>query len=502
MAIRFYNTLQRAQEPFEPLRPGRVGIYACGPTVYQLPHIGNYRTFLFNDLLHRWLEWKGFEVRMVMNVTDVDDRIIDLAAERGVSIGEYTAPHADGFFAELDTLGARDADAYPRATDHIPDMVALVEKLVERGHAYVADGSVYYDIGSFEGYGKLSRIPLDDVRVGERVASDSYEKQDARDFALWKAAKDSDRAVGAAWPSPWGEGRPGWHLECSAMSMAELGTTLDIHTGGEDLVFPHHEDEIAQSEGATGQPFVRTWMHAKHLLLDTEKMSKSVGNVVGLADVLEAGFHPAAIRYLLLSAHYRNELSFSYDGLSDASAALRRALDFRDRLRGLAGDASGDEIAAPLAPTTDEERTGFLSLGDADAEDLAGAAAAFIRDFEAALEDDLNTPAALGALFTFVRRANAELDRGRQEGAAAGLAALAAFDQVFGVFELADRGAGVDPDVAAWADERLEARQRARAQRDWAAADAIREELAAAGLVVEDTPQGPRWKPTGAVPAG
>jgi len=528
MAIRFHNTLKRATEAFEPLRAGEVGIYACGPTVYQLPHIGNYRTFLFNDLLHRWLAWKGFRVRMIMNVTDVDDRIIDLAAERGVPIGEYTAPHADAFFEELETLGARPAHAYPRATDHIDAMVSLVERLVERGHAYQADGSVYYDIGSFEGYGKLSRIPLDDVRTGERVSSDRYEKQDARDFALWKAARDVDRQVGAAWPSPWGEGRPGWHLECSAMSMAELGPTLDIHTGGEDLVFPHHEDEIAQSEGATGQPFVRTWLHARHLLLDTEKMSKSLGNVVGLRDVLDEGFEPAAIRYLLLSAHYRSELSFSYAALRDASAALRRVRDFRDRLREAAGEGEV-RIAGPRRPAGAAEahevpdtaggvpgNDGAGSGGSASRTESGGLerlADRFLEAFEDALEDDLNTPAALGALFLFVRRANTALDAAVGEGGGAGgvsaetsgarsaLAALEAFDDVFGVIELADRTAGVDSGLAAWADERVAARQKAREERDWAAADAIRDELADAGIVVEDTPQGPRWKTTGAAPA-
>ena len=581
MAIHFYDTLARAQKPFEPLRGPAVGIYGCGPTVYQLPHIGNYRTFLFNDLLHRWLAWKGFEVRMVMNLTDVDDRIIDLAAERGVGIGEYVAPYVDGFFAELETLGVRPAHAYPRATEHITDMVALVEKLVERGHAYEVDGSVYYDIGSFEAYGRLSRIPLDEVRTGERVASDSYEKQDARDFALWKAARDIDREVGAAWPSPWGEGRPGWHLECSAMSMAELGPTLDIHTGGEDLVFPHHEDEIAQSEGATGETFARTWLHAKHLLLDTEKMSKSVGNVVGLADVLEQGFVPAAVRYLLLSAHYRSELSFSYGALRDASGALRRLVDFRDRLRTLAGE---DEArpTSPLRPAgVSAEARGGGAVADGGGRDgkgssgeipdgggrdgqgldgtaradqrrdgvtgtpsprsLEGLARRFLEAFEDALEDDLNTPAALGALFLFVRRTNVAMDEavgGRDEppaptpaargvsaeasagarsaetsagargvsaetsaGARSALAALAAFDEVFGVLSLADRDAGVDAELAAWADERVAARQRARAERDWAAADAIRDELAEAGIVIEDTPQGPRWKAPGSAAA-
>ncbi|MFO7262487.1 MAG: class I tRNA ligase family protein, partial [bacterium] len=248
MALRFYNTLTRSLEEFQPLVPGRVGMYGCGPTVYQLPHIGNYRTFVFYDVLHRYLEWKGYQVRFVMNLTDVDDRIIERALDAGVSIDEFTAPYIRGFLEDLDTLGIRRADAYPRATGHIPEMIRLVERLLERGHAYVVDGDVYFDISSFADYGKLSRVDLSAVRRGERVASDRYEKEDIRDFALWKAAKPEDRRVGAVWPAPWGEGRPGWHLECSAMSMAELGETFDIHAGGEDLIFPHHEDEIAQSE--------------------------------------------------------------------------------------------------------------------------------------------------------------------------------------------------------------------------------------------------------------
>ncbi|HUH13999.1 MAG TPA: cysteine--tRNA ligase, partial [Longimicrobiales bacterium] len=294
MALRFYNTLTRLLEPFEPLVAGKVGVYACGPTVYQLPHIGNYRTFLFTDVLHRYLEWRGYDVRFVMNLTDVDDRIIERALEGETTIEAFTAPFIEGFRSELETLGARAADAYPRATEHTREMAHLVARLLERGHAYQVDGSIYYDISSFPSYGRLSRVDLDQVRKGERVAADRYDKQDVRDFALWKAAKEEDRRVGAAWPTPWGEGRPGWHLECSAMSMKELGESFDIHAGGEDLVFPHHEDEIAQSEGATGKPFARYWLHAKHLLLQTEKMSKSQGNVVGLADVLARGYGPAA----------------------------------------------------------------------------------------------------------------------------------------------------------------------------------------------------------------
>ncbi len=472
MALRFYNTLTRALDDFHPLAPGHVGMYACGPTVYQLPHIGNYRTFVFYDILHRYLEWKGFQVRFIMNLTDVDDRIIERALDAGTSIDEFTAPFIRGFLEDLDTLGIRRADAYPRATGHIPEMVDLVERLLQRGHAYVSDGDVYFDISSFQDYGKLSRVDLSAVRRGERVASDRYEKEDVRDFALWKAAKPEDRRVGAVWPAPWGEGRPGWHLECSAMSMAELGETFDIHAGGEDLIFPHHEDEIAQSEAATGKPFARYWLHSRFLLLDAEKMSKSLGNVVTLRTLMEQGYEPAAIRFQLLSAHYRKELDFTLDGLKEARAAIRRLLDFDDR----------------LAATTVRD--------DAPASPLPDLAAAALADFERGLDDDLNVPAALAALFTFVRRANAALDEIEALPPAdldAARAALARMDDVLGVLAIA-RHPAPDAEFAAWVESRLAAREEARARRDFATADAIRQELAGAGVVVEDTPRGPRWK--------
>ncbi|HUP41872.1 MAG TPA: cysteine--tRNA ligase, partial [Thermoanaerobaculia bacterium] len=342
----FHDTLERRPVHFRPLEEGRAGLYTCGPTVYNHAHIGNLRTFLFEDLLRRALRHLGYRVTQVMNLTDVDDKIIAGAVAAGVGLEEFTAPYVESFFRDLDTLHVERAEHYPRATEHVPEMIALVERLVERGHAYVTDdGSVFYDISSFPDYGKLSRIPLDEVRTGERVADDNYEKGDARDFALWKATKPVDAEVGAVWEGPVIDGkarpgRPGWHLECSAMSMSRLGETFDLHAGGEDLVFPHHEDEIAQSEGATGKPFVRCWLHARHLMMDTEKMSKSLGNVVGLKDVLERGYTPAVVRYLLISAHYRKELTFSWDALDDARAALRRLADFQDRLLETpAGDA-------------------------------------------------------------------------------------------------------------------------------------------------------------------
>ncbi len=480
MPLRLYNTLTRATQEFQPIVPGQVGIYGCGPTVYQLPHVGNYRSFVVYDLLHRYLEWKGFRVKFVMNLTDVDDRTINAASAAGVQLPDITEPLATGFFDDLRSLGVREADVFPRATRHIPQMLELIQQLVQRGHAYVSDaGDVYFDISSFPGYGKLSRIDLAATREGAGLelrerATDEPGKKDPRDFAVWKAAKPSDRQVGAVWPAPWGEGRPGWHIECSAMSMAELGDSFDIHLGGEDLIFPHHEDEIAQSEAATGKPFARFWLHVKFLLVKGgEKMSKSLGNVVRLADLLERAFTPATIRYLLLSAHYRNELTFAFEGLQDAQAAVRRLLDFETRLE-----------SAPTAP-------------DAPISQLPEIAGRALAAFEAALDDDLNTPGALAALFGFVRETNAELDRARtvtpgelQEARKT----LARMDDVFGVLALAHAAAGVDEQLARWVEERIAARQAARKARDFAAADALRAELTAAGIVVEDTPQGPRWK--------
>ena len=480
MSLRFYNTLTRKVEDFAPLDGNRIGIYACGPTVYRPPHVGNFRTFVFNDLLHRYLEWKGFDVRFVTNLTDVEDKIIDAAYEAKVDIGQITAPTIEAFVADLNTLAITPADAYPRATKKIDSMIRIIGQLIERGHAYVKDGSVYFAIASFPGYGKLARIDVQDVRSGaglsdrERggVDADEYEKEDARDFALWKAAKESDRAAGAVWSTPWGEGRPGWHIECSAMSMDELGETFDIHTGGEDLIFPHHEDEIAQSEGATGKPFVRYWLHVKHLLVNGEKMSKSKRNDYKLNELIDRGYSAAAIRYALMSAHYRKELNFTFEGLDDAQAALRRLVDFSDRLHAT--------------------RSGTASS------DLGAISKSAITEFESALDDDLNTPEAYAALFNFVREVNAELDRFgtvTQQDLDTAIATLARMDQVLGFIELARAQArDVDQDLAKWVEAKIAERQAARARRDFAAADAVRAELTNAGIVIEDTPQGPRWK--------
>ncbi|HET7621170.1 MAG TPA: cysteine--tRNA ligase [Gemmatimonadaceae bacterium] len=488
-AFSLYNTLTRRVEPFAPAEGDVVRMYTCGPTVYNPAHLGNFRTFLFEDLLRRVLRLRGWNVQQVMNLTDVDDKIITRAAQRGVMISEITEPMTEVFQHDREYLRIEPAEIYPKATDHIPEMIALVEALVERGLAYQADdGSVYFAIARFPEYGKLSRLDQREIQPGARVAADDYNKEDVRDFALWKAAKPEDERVGAAWDSPWGRGRPGWHLECSAMARRYLGDTLDIHAGGVDLVFPHHEDEIAQSEGATGKPFARFWAHGEFLLTDGAKMAKRVGNVATVADLREQGISAAALRHFMFNTHYRKQLNLTPEALEASREAVRRVGDFAERLEGAMGGTPA----------------------------LAAAADELERDAKAALFTDLNAPGAIGALFTFIRRANAELDAGGTDVEALERA-REVFDIVNGVLDIVperalsgavaaeslaqaagERGGDALPaglqEEAARIQHRLDERRAARARRDFAAADAIRDELAAEGVVIEDTPQGTRWK--------
>ncbi|HEX8392639.1 MAG TPA: cysteine--tRNA ligase [Longimicrobium sp.] len=478
MPLTFYNTLTRREEEFVPLVEGKVGLYTCGPTVYAPPHIGNMRTFFFTDVVRRYLEYRGYEVRFVMNLTDVDDKTIRGALREGVSLNEYTEPFIDNLYWNLDTLGIRRATVHPRATHYVPQMIDIIRRLQERGLAYESEGSVYYDISEFPNYGALSKVDVSAGRRGERVAADEYDKDDVRDFVLWKGVKPEDEQVGAVWDTPWGRGRPGWHIECSAMSMQELGETFDIHCGGVDLVFPHHEDEIAQSEGATGRTFVRYWLHGEFLLLEGDKMAKSTGNIFNLQDLMDRGVKPSAIRYLFLTAHYRSKLNFTFEGLGAAAEAVRRVRDTRDRLRDHPAARDPDPMDAP-------------SLHLAADDSLAA--------FAAAMDQDLNSSVALAALHELVGRVNARLHElaGRPIGQAEQAAALRAFERIDGVFGfvmLADRENVVDDDLAGWVEERIEARQAARKARDFAQADAIRDEIAARGVVIEDTAQGPRWK--------
>ena len=463
--IRFLNTLSRKVEAFAPLEPGHVRMYTCGPTVYNFVHIGNLRTFLFEDVLRRTLAAFGYRVTQVMNLTDIDDKTIKGAAAAGVSLREFTDRYVEAFFADIDTLGIQRAEHYPRATDFIAQQVELVRKLTERGHTYVQDGSTYFRIATFPGYGKLSGLDFDQVRAGARVDADEYEKEDVRDFVLWKAAKPGE----PAWETALGSGRPGWHLECSAMGMALLGESFDIHTGAVDNIFPHHENEIAQSEGATGKPFVRTWLHAEHLVVEGQKMAKSAGNFFTLRDLLEKGYDPLAIRYLLISVPYRQKLNFTFDGLHAAAAGVERVANTLRR----------------LAHTPPAAGPGGLPAAALDE---------FLEEFDGGLADDLNTARALAAVHTLLTRVNQALDGG---GIAGGVRSRldAAFARVGAALGIVPQGADV-----ATADAGVEAliaeRNAARKGRDFARADAIRRELTERGIALEDTPHGTVWHRT------
>jgi cysteinyl-tRNA synthetase len=462
MTIRLQDTLTGEARPLAPLEPGHVRVYSCGPTVYGPAHIGNFRSFLFADLLVRYLRYRGLRVTWVMNLTDIDDKIIRGAAAEGITTGELADRYAARFLADAAAVGMTAPDAIPRATGHIPQIAALVQTLLDRGHAYrTDDGSVFFRIASWPAYGRLARLDPEAMRVGERVESDEYGKDDVRDFALWKGPKPGE----PSWDTEIGPGRPGWHIECSAMSMAALGPSFDIHTGGNDLIFPHHEDEIAQSEAATGQPFVQTWLHCAHLRLGGEKMAKSTGNIARVGELLEAGVSPRALRYALLSVHYRAPLNWTEDSLPAAAAAVER-LDAL--LNALAAYAEARDDDPTLPAVLDAMRAGF----------------------EAGLADDLNVSAALGALFDGVRELNRRIDARSLSTTDATRAAEAirALDVVLGVTAPAEEA--LEPDLQALLDERAAA----RASRDWAASDRLRDELLARGVAVEDTRDGQRWR--------
>jgi cysteinyl-tRNA synthetase len=464
--FRLFNTMSRRVEPFAPADGDTVRLYTCGPTVYNPAHLGNFRTFLFEDLLRRALRLRGWKVEQVMNLTDVDDKIIKRATEQGKSIIEVTDPIVKVFHEDRKYLRIEDAEHYPRATAYIPQMIALVERLIANGVAYVADDkSVYFAIGKFDGYGKLSRLDTREIQSGARVAQDDYSKENAQDFALWKSAKPEDEACDAAWDSPWGRGRPGWHLECSAMAMALLGETLDLHCGGIDLIFPHHEDEIAQSEAATGKEFARCWCHGEFLLTDGAKMAKRVGNVQNVEGLKENGVSGAAVRHFVFSTHYRKQLNLSGEALEGSLEAVRRIGDFAERLERAKGGTRALEDAADRLETA----------------------------ARAALFDDLNAPETMAALFEFVRAANKELDAGGTDMNAL-RRAREVFAMVNGVLDLVPEAAEADEELAAWVETQLEARRSARARRDFTAADAIRASLDEKGIVIEDTPSGTRWK--------
>jgi len=461
--LRLYNTLTRVKEEFAPIHPGEVRMYTCGPTVYDYAHIGNFRAFVFEDILRRYLLYKGYRVIQVMNLTDIDDKTIRGARQAKVSLAEYVQFYIQAFFDDLQTLNIQRAEHYPAATDHIPEMVALITRLLERGHAYTASGSIYFKVESFPEYGKLAHLEDGQLQAGAsgRVDADEYEKEDVRDFALWKGWTEDDGDV--YWETELGKGRPGWHIECSAMAMKYLGTPIDIHAGGVDLIFPHHENEIAQSEGATGELFVRRWLHCQHLLLDNQKMSKSLGNSYTLRDLLGRGHKAKAMRYGLLSTHYRQSQNFTLEGLAAADAAVQRLQDFTANLK--TAEGSGAPVAGLIANAK--------------------------QQFEEGMDDDLNISLGLAAIFEFVRQVNRLLANGQlsRADAQAVLATMQAFDSVLGLLE--DKEAIVDAEV----ERLLQEREQARKRRDFATADRLREQITSRGYIIEDTPKGPRLKP-------
>ncbi|HRV31157.1 MAG TPA: cysteine--tRNA ligase [Kiritimatiellia bacterium] len=464
MSFRIYNTLTRSVQEFTSLEPGHVRMYTCGPTVYNVAHIGNFRAYVFEDLLRRWLQFKGWRVTQVMNLTDVDDKTIRGSCEAGVSLADFTAPFKKAFFEDLRALNIEPAEYYPAATDHIPEMIELISRLMEGGHAYQSeDGSVYFSIDSWPSYGKLARLDRTGMRSGVRIHSDEYDKENVADFALWKAWDEKDGDV--AWDSPWGRGRPGWHIECSAMSQKYLGASFDIHTGGVDNIFPHHEDEIAQSEAANGQPLAAFWIHCAHLMVDGQKMSKSRGNFYTLRDVLAKGYTGREVRYELIATHYRAALNFTLASLDAARVSLRRIDEFTERCK----TASGDVAAGDL-PVWAQQAA---------------------RRFEAAMDDDLNVSAALATLFDTIREGNSALDAKKLTAneAAALLALFRRWDTALGVLE--KPAATVPPEIQAL----LEQRQAARAAKDWAQSDALRAAMLAQGWMVKDTPKGQVVRP-------
>ena len=488
MTLKLHNTLTGTKDVFEPLEPGHVGMYTCGPTVWNFAHVGNLRAFMFYDLLRRQLKAKGYRVTHVMNLTDIDDRILDQAMHAGTTITEYAKPYIEGFFEDMQALRADPVEHYPKATEHIPEMVKMISTLLERGNAYVADGDVYFRIDSFPRYGELSHLDRHGLRVGARVAQggrgkgsarpalrgeaprirqDKYEKESASDFALWKRAQPADEQIGAAWEAPFGRGRPGWHIECSAMSKHFLGDTFDIHCGGIDLLFPHHENEIAQSESANGKPFARVWLHSEFLSDATgEKMSKSAGGFTTLRDLVAAGHDPVAVRFFLIAnAHYRQRIRLSSEALHASAEQVRRVREFADRLQRATPAATED---VELIRHVDEVRAAYRE----------------------ALDDDLNLPQGVGHVFELVRVANAALDEMRV-GVSGQRELLDLIQEVDGHLDVMGGG---EPGLAEEVERLIADREEARMAKDFARADRIREELRRRGIALEDSREGVRWR--------
>jgi len=463
-----YNSLTRRVEELKPLEGNEIRLYTCGPTVYNFAHIGNFRAYAFEDILRRVVQFNGMKIRQVMNLTDVDDKTIRGANAAGVALTDYTKTYKDAFFADLKKLNIQPAEVYPAATDHIPEMIALVQKLMDKGVAYQSeDGSVYFKVREFPGYGKLAHIDFDNQRTGLRCAADEYDKENVGDFALWKAWEESDGPVG--WDSPWGRGRPGWHIECSAMSMKYLGETFDLHTGGIDNLFPHHENEIAQAEAATGKEFVRTWMHCAHLRVNGEKMSKSAGNFFTLRDLLEKGYTGREIRYVLINAHYRTGLNFAFSALEDA----RKALDKIDRcVEGISGSR--------VEHVERVESAGQIVVPEWAEKCLA--------EFTEAVNDDLNLPRAFAAVFDLVRQTNGAVATMTKEVSSAVLGVFKRMDEVLGVIFFENEKK--QEEIPAEVKQLLDARAEARKSKNWAESDRLRDEIAALGWTVKDSREG------------
>ena len=462
--MKFYNTINRKKEDFKPIKDGEVKLYTCGPTVYNYAHIGNFRAYIFEDLLRRSLEFSGYNVYQVMNITDIDDKTIRRSIEDKVSLNDLTDKYTDAFFEDLDKLNILKAHEYPRATKFVKEIIEMIETLEKKGYAYkVDDGSVFFRVSKFSEYGRLANLNPDEMKVGGRVDNDEYEKEEIRDFALWKGYKQEDGPV--SWDSPWGKGRPGWHIECSAMSTHYLGSSFDIHCGGVDNIFPHHENEIAQSKCALDDKFVNYWLHNEHLLVDSQKMSKSLGNFFTIRDILDKGYKPEALRYVLISSHYRQKLNFTLNRLDDAQKAINKLRELNRRLNNVNSEGEGDSSKI-------EEINNLV-----------------IEQFRLSLEDDLNISEALGALYKWVNKVFVLLDSNNinKIESKACIEVLSRIDLVLGVV---DSKSDLSPEMK----KLISDRELARKNKDWQESDRIRDLLKSKGVLIEDTPEGTTWK--------
>jgi len=471
--LKLYDTLTREKRPFVPLEPGKVRMYVCGPTVYAEPHIGNFRVFVMGDVVRRWLEYRGYDVFYVMNITDIDDKTIRDSGREGVTLKEFTERYTRIFLQGLDRMNIKRATLYPKATEHIDDMIKFIEGLLKKGLAYVASDGVYYDIDKFPGYGKLSRIDLSKVRKTERMLADEYDKESPQDFALWKRSTPEELRRGIYYDSPWGPGRPGWHIECSVMSQKYLGETLDIHMGGEDLIFPHHENEIAQSEGLTGKPFVRYWLHVAFLRIRGEKMSKSLGNIIRISEALR-DYSPDALRYFYLSAHYRRQIDYTDEVMEGAEAAVRRL--------GNTLSIVEDALRQPEEKLSyDDEEQRFL-------EEIK----TLKHRFEASMDDDLDTHGAIDALHAMSKTLNTYAEGRPNKGVL--LRGYEVYRRLLSTLGLLERREETGELLERALNLIVEVRERLRAERRYELSDWIREELRSIGVILEDTPKGTRWR--------